>query len=232
MSDVIVGLSSMATRLLVADLAEEIGRRHHIAVSFTSGGGVEVARQVREGARADLLVLGDATMGALESEGLVVPGTLRPLFVSHSVAAVPDDSPAHSLTDEAELRELLVGASRIAYSTGPSGAGLLDLIDRWGLTETLRGRLVQAPPGVPVGSLLGNGEADLGIQQFSELMDVEGIRILGPLPGEAAVSTTFTGGVLSVSTQPQLAGSVLALLGSPDVAPLVESRGMSPAFVS
>ncbi len=229
MSDVIRGLSSMATRLILADLAGEIGRRHHIEVSFTSEGGVEVARKVRAGVQADLLVLGATAMRALAEEGLLVAATVRPLLVSQVVAAVPAASSAGPLSAETELRELLVAADRIAYSTGPSGTGLLVLLERWGLVETLRGRLVQAPPGVPVGSLLANGEADLGFQQRSELMDVAGIRLLGPLPGEAALSTTFVGAVLAGSAQPELARTVVGLLADPANAAVVESRGMSPA---
>lgn len=229
MSDVITGLSSMATRLLVADLAEEIGRRHHLAVAFTSEGGVDVARRVREGAVADLLVLGSEAMRALEEESLLVPGTRRPLFVSQMVAAVPAAVSSPSLSSEADLRELLIGADRIAYSTGPSGIALLDLVDRWGLTETLRGRLVQAPPGTPVGSMLADGEADLGFQQYSELMGVDGIRLLGPLPGETARSTVFAGAVLASSSRPDLAGRVLALFGDAAMDAVVQSRGMTPA---
>ena len=180
MSDVIRGLSSMATRLLVADLAEEIGRRHGILVSFTSAGGVEVARAVREGAQADVLVLGSAAMEPLGSQGLLVPGTMRPLFVSEVVAAVPAGAMAGPLAGPDDLRDLLLAAGRIAYSTGPSGTGLLELLERWALLGSLRDRLVQAPAGVPVGSLLARGEADLGFQQRSELMDVSGVRPARP----------------------------------------------------
>jgi molybdate transport system substrate-binding protein len=206
-SDVISGLSSMATRLLVVDLAEEVGRRHGIAVVFSSAGGVEVARSVRDGAQADVLVLGSAAMRALEEERLLVPGTVRALFVSQVVAAVPAES----------------------STAGPSGTGLLDLVERWGLADSLRGRLVQAPPGVPVGSLLARGEADLGFQQHSELMDVPGIRLLGPLPGEAALSTTFDGAVLEASVQPDRARQVLTLLGDVAMGPIVGARGMALA---
>ena len=228
-SDVISGLSSMATRLLVVDLAEEVGRRHGIAVVFSSAGGVEVARSVRDGAQADVLVLGSAAMRALEEERLLVPGTVRALFVSQVVAAVPAESSTAAPSREGDLRDLLMAAGRIAYSTGPSGTGLLDLVERWGLADSLRGRLVQAPPGVPVGSLLARGEADLGFQQHSELMDVPGIRLLGPLPGEAALSTTFDGAVLEASVQPDRARQVLTLLGDVAMGPIVGARGMALA---
>ncbi len=88
---------------------------------------------------------------------------------------------------------------------------------------------MQAPPGVPVGSLVASEEVDLGFQQHSELMDVEGITLLGPLPGEAAITSTFSGGVLASSAHPDAALRALAFLSSDHAAPFVRARGMSPA---
>lgn len=226
---VLTGLSSMATRDLLADLAAELAQRSGVVVRFTSAGGVEVAERVRAGAVADLLVLADGAMQTLEADGLLVPETMRPLFGSDVVAAVPGAAPELALATEEDLRAALIAASRIAYSTGPSGASLLKMLARWDLTDQLVGRLVQASPGVPVGSLLASGDADLGFQQRSELTGAAGVRVLGPLPGSAAIRSTFTGGVLTTAPDPDLAREVLALLGAPALADTIRRRGMLPA---
>jgi molybdate transport system substrate-binding protein len=83
-------------------------------------------------------------------------------------------------------------AGRIAYSTGPSGVALMALFRRWGIVDTGASRLVQAPPGTPVGTLLARGEAELGFQQMSELLGVEGIARLGPLPPAVQITTVFS----------------------------------------
>jgi molybdate transport system substrate-binding protein len=219
----------MATRLLLTDLAVAIERQHGIAVSFTSAGGVEIARRVRDGAAVDVVVLAADAMDALHSDGLLASATLRPLFVSQVVAAVPAASTAPALATEDDVRAAVANADRVGYSTGPSGAALLALLERWELRDELRDRLVQARPGVPVGSLIASGEVDLGFQQRSELLDVTGVRVLGPLPGAAAISTTFSGGVLAASTQPELAAKVLGLLCTDAAAVVVASRGMTVA---
>ena len=229
MSREIVGLSSMATRQVLADLAADISRSQGIRVRFTSAGGVEVARRVRDGVLADLVVLADTAMAQLDADGLLVPGSLRPLFVSQVVAAVPMDRSPAPIDTERTLRDALLSADRIAYSTGPSGTALLDLVERWGLTAVLATRLVQAPPGVPVGALLARGDADLGFQQHSELMDAPGVVVLGPLPGAAAIRSTFSGGVLAGSGQPAVADQVLELLGSEAAAATAQARGMTLA---
>lgn len=228
MVDQVRGLSSMATKQLLADLCVALQRDHAVTATFRSAGGVEMARQVREGVDADVVVLGASAMADLEAEGHLVRGTLRPLFLSEVVAAVPAGvSPPHLHTAE-DLRAALLGAGRIAYSTGPSGTAVFALIESWGLLPLIRERLVQVPPGVPVGSLLAERQVDLGFQQLSELRIVPGVQVLGPLPETAAISSAFSGGVLTSSRQPANAGRALQLLAAPETHALVIAHGMSP----
>ncbi|MFI1381970.1 substrate-binding domain-containing protein [Embleya sp. NPDC020886] len=225
----ICGLSSMATRAILAEVADHIRLAHGIGVAFESAGGVEIARRVREGAEADVLVLADGALAELAREGHLVEGTVRPLWVSRVVAAVPTGSPVPALDSEADLRAALLAADRIAYSTGPSGTALLELIARLDLADPLRTRLVQAPPGVPVGSLLASGAAELALQQHSELMDLPGVTVIGPLPGAAAITSTFGAAVPASSTRPDRAREVLDLLGCETASRTARARGMQAA---
>lgn len=226
----VVGLSSMATRVLLAELSGRLRDAHGIAVGFESAGGVAVARRVREGAEADVLVLADDAIAALASEGRVLPESVRPLWVSQVVAAVPAGTPVPPLASESDLRAALLSAARIAYSTGPSGTALLALIARLGLTDTLAERLVQAPPGIPVGSLLAAGEADLALQQHSELMGLPGVSVIGPLPGDTAITSVFTAAVPATSPQRARAAEVITLLASPTAADAARAHGMEPVL--
>ncbi|KOG15754.1 hypothetical protein ADK34_27155 [Streptomyces viridochromogenes] len=216
----------MATRPILAELSEHIRNAHGIPVRFEAAGGVETARRVREGAEADLLVLADGALSALAKEGHLLPDTVRPLWISQVVAAVPEGAPIPALGSASDLRTALLSARSIAYSTGPSGTALIDLISRFDLTDTLAGRLVQAPPGVPAGNLLSSGQADLAFQQHSELMDLPGVAVIGPLPGDTAISSLFSAGVLTSSTQPTRALEVLDLLASDTSTKTARARGM------
>ncbi|MFJ6520457.1 substrate-binding domain-containing protein [Streptomyces filamentosus] len=224
----LVGLSSMATRPILADLCDHLRTAHDVPVRFESAGGVEVARRIRGGAEADLLVLADDAMTALAREGLLRAGTLRPLWVSQVVAAVPAGAPAPALATVSDLRAALTSAARIACSTGPSGTALAGLLHRLGL-DALAGRLVQVPPGVPAGSLLSSGRADLAFQQHSELMDLPGVTVLGPLPGDTALTSLFTAGVPATAADPARSLAALDLLVSDRAAALARARGMTPA---
>ncbi|MFD0527431.1 substrate-binding domain-containing protein [Kitasatospora arboriphila] len=90
---------------------------------------------MRGGAEADLLVLADDALAKLAAEGHLVPGTVRPLWVSQVVAAVPEGSPVPALDSVSDLRAALLAAERIAYSTGPSGTALVGLVARLGLAD-------------------------------------------------------------------------------------------------
>ena len=131
--------------------------------------------------------------------------------------------------DEAALRASVVGARAIGYSTGPSGVALLDLFQRWGVGDIVRDRLVQAPPGTPVGTLLAHGEVELGFQQLSELMHVDGIDVLGTMPPGTEIVTTFSGGICAASQHPDAARTWLDFIRSAAADDAKRRQGMWPA---
>ena len=98
----------------------------------------------------------------------------------------------------------------------------------WSASVPIRDRLVQASPGVPVGGLVAGGEVELGFQQLSELMHVEGIDVLGPMPPGLEIVTTFSAGVCVTSTRPERARELLSFLASPAADEAKRSQGMQP----
>jgi molybdate transport system substrate-binding protein len=102
------------------------------------------------------------------------------------------------------------------------------LFERWGIANVIRDRIVQAPPGVPVGTLVARGEVELGFQQFSELIHVEGISVVGPLPPEIQIATTFSAGICTGSTQAAAARDLLDFMASAQAADAKRRQGMEP----
>ena len=225
MSTTLSGISSMATRVILGDLAQRYEAATGIRVAIRSMGGVDAAKLIRDGEATDIVILANGAIAQLEAEGHIAPGSVQAFARSGMAIAAPAGAPAIDIGDEAAVRRAVGAARRVGYSTGPSGDHLLKLYARWGLPQD---RLLKAPPGVPVGSLVAQGEADLGFQQLSELIGVAGVEVLGPLPTEIQAVTVFAAGVCSASSQPGQTRALIDYLVSPATDAVKREQGMEP----
>jgi molybdate transport system substrate-binding protein len=228
MTGQITGLSSMATRQILADLAESYEQRTGCRVTIRSMGGVEAARLVRAGEPTDVIVLASKVMEQLEAEGHLVSGSHVGFARSGIAMAVPSGAWRPSVSDEESVKQAILEARTICYSTGPSGDHLMRLWERWGIAEAVLQRALQAPPGVPVGTVVARGDADLGFQQLSELLHVPGIDVVGPLPPEIQAVTAFSAGVSNTSSQREEARALVEFLTSPEAEAAKRQHGMEP----
>jgi molybdate transport system substrate-binding protein len=225
----LAGLSSMATRRILADLAQDYESQRGIRVEIRSMGGVEAAKLVRAGEAMDVVVLASKVMESLEAEGHLTKGSLRDFARSEIGIAVRADSPRPRVESEETVRQAVLQARRICYSTGPSGDHLKALCEQWGVIDSVLARALVAPPGVPVASLVARGDADLGFQQLSELIDQPGIEIVGPLPRQIQAVTVFSAGVSLRSTEPESARAFVAHVASAETGDAKRRYGMEPA---
>jgi molybdate transport system substrate-binding protein len=229
MSNRITGLSSMATRHILTDLAKAYELMHGTRVDIRSMGGVEVAKLVRSREPTDVVVLASKVMKALEAEGHIVKGSIIDFARSEIAIAVPAGAPRPKIDSEQAVRQAMLEARRLCYSTGPSGDHLKALCEKWGLAESVLGRALMAPPGVPVASVVARGDADLGFQQLSELIGQPGIEVLGPLPLEIQAVTIFSAGVSSASQEREAARAVVGYMASAETGDTKRRYGMEPA---
>jgi len=219
----------MATCRLLSDLARSFEPAAQWKVEIESVGGVDAARMVRDGKAIDVIVLASSVMEQLEKERWIVPGTRSDIARSGIAVAVRAGLPHPAIASEDDVKQAVLAAKKISYSSGPSGDHLKRLFARWNIAERIADRTVEAQPGVPVGHLLARGEADLGFQQLSEFLDVAGIDIVGPLPASIQTMTVFTAGVGTRSAQPDGARAFIAHLVSPETRAVKQKLGMEPA---
>ncbi|NNU42579.1 substrate-binding domain-containing protein [Ramlibacter sp. B156] len=218
----------MATRQVLGELAQAWERQAGIPVAIESVGGVDAARRVAAGESFDFAVLASDALDKLVAGGHVLAGSRVDIVDSGVAIAVRSGSRQPDVSSEEALRSAVLAADTVGYSTGPSGVALVKLFERWGIAQDLQGRLVQAPPGVPVGSLVARGEVALGFQQLSELIHLQGIAILG-MPAAVQITTTFAGGVCKTSPQPERVRELLAFMASPAAEEAKRRNGMEPA---
>lgn len=185
----------MATKALLAELTTRFFAASGVTVQIESVGGVDAAKRVQSGEAFDMVLLASDAVERLRQEGHIQDSTVCDWAYSNVAVAVPAGRALPRIQTADELKQLVLAAARLSYSTGPSGHYLSHLFAQWGIADELKHRIVVPPPGVPVASLLAQGEVDVGFQQRSELMHQAGIALVGDLPDEVAYTTVFSAGV-------------------------------------
>lgn len=225
------GISSMATRALLAQLCEAYAKQTGIDVLIESVGGVDAAKRVAAGEGFDVVILGSDAIDKLIASGHVIAGSRVDVVRSPISVAIKKGAPRVDISSASSLKASVLAASSISYSTGPSGVYLAQLFEKMGLGEVVKAKTVVPPPGVPVGSLVAKGEVDIGFQQSSELINLPGIDIVGNLPDEVAYITTFSAGIPTSSSPAsrEAIAQFLSFANSAQAVPLKQSQGMNPA---
>jgi molybdate transport system substrate-binding protein len=222
------GISSMATRQLLAELTAAYVQRTGQAVAVESVGGVDAARRVQAAEAFDVVILASDAIAKLVASGHLRADSVVNLAHCGVAVAVRKGTPAPDISSEAAVRQAVLESPTVAYSTGPSGVALARLFEGWGISDQIKDSIVTALPGVPVGSLVAKGEVALGFQQLSELIHVEGITIVGPLPAAVQITTTFSAAMTTGCTRPADVQALLDFMVSPDTMAAKRRQGMEP----
>lgn len=187
---------------------------------------IALMQRIADGESGDAAVFTAAAIDELIAQGKVTARTdLARSFVGVAVrrgAPRPDIA-----TPDAFQRAILAAKSVARSKTGASGLYFAGLIERLGLAEAMKPKMI-VYDGL-TGKLAASGECEIAVQQISELMQADGIDIVGPLPDALQSVTVFSGGVFKASVQSDLAQAFIADLAAPAHAGLIRQKGMEPA---
>jgi len=218
-------LSSLAIKEAYLELvpAFEAKAKHKVDTEWL--GMVDILKRVKAGENADVVIASQKALGELKSLGKV--SLVVDLARSGVAVAVKKGAKRPDIGSGEALKRALRAAKSIAYSSGPSGVYLVELFQKWGIADELKPKSTQTPPGTAVGPLVARGEAEIGFQQMSELLPFSaGTDIVGPLPADIQIMTTFSGGVQAGAKQADAARAWLAFLASS--AAVLRKHGMEP----
>jgi molybdate transport system substrate-binding protein len=184
--------------------------------------------RLRGGESADVVILTKQALDDLAAKGIVVAASCADLARSFVGVAVKTGAGHPDIATEAALRRALLGARSVAYSRiGASGILFAQLIERMGIASEINARARIIPSGF-TGELLVTGEAELAVQQISELKQVAGVEVVGPIPHHLQTPAVFSAGRLSVSKRLVQSDALLKYLASPEVAPVLRESGLEP----
>ncbi len=216
--------------LAVQGALPEVMARHQAAtgstveVKFLPTNGI--LERIAAGETADVAIVTRAALDDLAAKGAILATCIADIAISHVGIAVKAGAPKPDIASVDVLKASLLAAKSIAYSRiGASGVFFAGLIRRLGIADAVNANAIITPTGL-TGEVVARGEADLAVQQISELMQVPGLDILGPLPPGAECVTTFSAGVLSASAQANAAKGLIAALCSPEAGKAFMQAGL------
>ena len=185
-----------------------------------------ILERLAKGTRADLLILTAEALEDLRKQGAVTEvralGSSGVGLAVRAGAAKPDIGSAEALV------RALLAASSVAHSkVGASGLYFRSLIERFGIADQLKKRIVVEKG--PVGLVVAASEAEIGVQQLCELAPVRGIDIVGPFPPPLQTRTYFSAGIAAQAKNPQAARQLIGLLTSEETRAAMIEGGMQPA---
>jgi len=204
----------------------------HIAIAYgpsmgdTAGA---IPARLQRGEPADLVILARSSLDRLAASGMVRADSVVDLGLSRIALAVRAGAAAPDISTPDKFRSALLSAKSVAWSDSASGVYIRSvLLNRLGISRQLAvtARTIAAEP---VGNVVARGDAELGMQQLSELKPIKGIHIVGLLPESLQQVTPFSAGIVRYSPNQPDARALVSFLKSRDAEPIIRDSGLQPA---
>ena len=221
-------IASTAMREVMADLVPMFERAsgHKIAVTFLSGAVLPV--KMKEGAQADLVVTTPANIDDLVAAGKVIADTRVDFVRSGAGVAVRAGAAKPDLGTPEAFKAALIAAKSVGYSQGPSGVHFMSVLARLGLTDQIKAKGVVPPLGQRVGMLIAKGDAEIGVQQITELLQIPGIDFVGPLPKELQANIVYATATPTLVKEKAAAAALVKFLSSEPALRVIKKVGLEP----
>jgi len=226
-----VEIKVLSTLALMKAMRELVSRHEQLTGTIVTADFAPtnaLLNRIRSGEAADIAILTAEAIDQLTGEGVLAPGSRVDLALSAVGLAVRAGAPRPEIGSVEALKSALLKAESIAYSKiGASGVFFADLIQRLGIAKEVNAKARIIPSGFTA-ELVASGEAELAVQQVSELMMVPGIEVVARLPSEIQSVTTFSAGLFTGSAHREAATRLVEILSSRESIPILEASGLDP----
>jgi molybdate transport system substrate-binding protein len=225
----ISGGLTAAYKVLVPEFERATGHKVLTAYGPSMGTTVNaIPVRLERGEPVDVLIMVGYALDDLVKKGKVIADSRVDLVKSPIGIAVKSGALRPDISTADAVKRALLAAKTIAYSDSASGVYVSsEMFDKLGIREAMKDK-ARKIPATPVGEIVAHGDAEIGFQQMSELLPVEGIDILGPLPDELQKITVFSAGIATVAKEPDAGKALIEYLTSPAARPELVKSGMDP----
>jgi len=220
-------LSGGAMRRLLVDAIPLFERASGTKVAIRFAQTRVLKKEIEEGAAFDIVLLPRWAVDQLVQTGRIAAAQID---IVRSIVGlmVRAGMPKPAIDTVNAFKNVLRQAKSISYSKGPSGEYVAELLERLGLAAETKDKTVFAV-GRPVGEVIANSEAEVGMQQIIEITPVKGAELVGPLPSELENFVLYTAGFAPAAAHNAAARAFVAFLKSPEAVRIIRAKGMEPA---
>ena len=218
-----------AYRLLAPDFERSTGNSLHTVQGASMGAAPDaIPQRLGRGEPADVVLLAADGLESLIAKGLAQPGSRVDIARSLIGMAVRSGAPKPDIATVDSFRQALLNARSIAYSASASGVYIeTEMYKRLGIHDQVmpKSRRIYSER---VGTVVARGEAEIGFQQVSELLPIEGIDYVGTIPEPVQHPTIFCAGLAAGAREPEAARALIRFLASREAAPVLTRTGLEP----
>jgi molybdate transport system substrate-binding protein len=221
-------LSSNGTSAIVQAIGGEFARRTGHAVSYKIDVAVLLQKEIESGETFDVAVVTRAVVDDLIGQGRIDARTRADVARSGIGVAVRAGAAKPDIGTAEAFRRTMLAAKSVAYTTvGGSGIHFMKMAERLGIADAVTAKSRTQTGGL-VAELVAKGEAELAVQQVSELLPVAGVELVGPFPPDLQLITLFSAGVSAKSKNPEAAQALIRFFTEPDALRAIKAAGMEP----
>ncbi len=219
-------LASNGVREALQELAPAFERATGNKLVITFGLAAALKRQIEAGEAFDLAILTSAGIDDLAKQGKVDAASRAAIARSGVGIGIKKGGPRPDIGTPDALKRTLLSAKSISWAKeGASGVYFAGLLERMGIAEQMKPKVVLAPSGAVVGKLVAGGEVQFGVILVNELMAAPGVEVLGPLPAELQNYTVFHAGVGVGSKDSSAAKALIKFLTTPAAGAVFKAKG-------
>jgi molybdate transport system substrate-binding protein len=223
-------ISSVGMKAIIQELAPIYKAENRAPIDISYGSTAMILDRIKAGEAADLVILASPAINGLLEQGVLLPGACMSLASTGVGMSCRANTPHPNISTVESLRDTLVQASSIAYTTtGVSGLYFAQVLEKMGLLDEVGAKAVTLPGG-QIASLLTDGSADLAVQLTSELVGFPGTEYIGPLPPELQMEMMFGAGIFLSSSNSESAVDFLEFLSQPQWTTIYSKNGMNQAL--
>jgi molybdate transport system substrate-binding protein len=221
-------LSTHAVVEVLNELVPAFERASGYKLSFSYNPTAAIRREIESGVAFDVAIIIKPALDELAGRGVILRDTCVELARCGLGVSVRAGAKKPAIGTVEQFKRALLDAKSVVRSRdGASGQAFEALLERLGIAEALRDKIVIGPAG-RIAELVARGEGELAVQQVPELVPVKGADYVGPWPHELQTYSLFGAGVSAVSKQRDAAQAFIAALAAPANAALYKAKGLEP----